>query len=120
MTGYVLFGHGSSVESANEAVRRVARDAAARGGWPVFETAFLGMGKPYLAGAVDSLLPGGVDRVIVIPYFLTFGSHVERDLPALVDDIRRAHPGLQIDVTAPLDGHPSMVEVVLDRAKEAQ
>lgn len=118
MTAYVLFGHGSTVESANEAVRRVAREAASRAGWSAFETAFLGMGKPDLPSAVDSLLARGAARIVVIPYFLTFGTHLERDLPALVSEIRSAHPGLEIDVTAPLDGHPSMVQVVLDRALE--
>jgi len=118
MTAYVLFGHGSSVESANEAVRRVAREAAARAGWPVFETAFLGMGKPDLPAAVDALVGRGAERIVVIPYFLTFGSHLERDLPALIEGIRVAHPELRIEATGPLDGHPAMVDVVLDRAKE--
>ncbi len=118
MIAYVLFGHGSTVESANEAVRRVAREAASRAGWSDFETAFLGMGKPDLPTAVDALLARGARRVIVIPYFLTFGTHLERDLPALLADIRRAHPELHIESTAPLDGHPAMAQVVVDRSKE--
>ena len=119
MTAYILFAHGSSLESANEAVRRVARDAAQRAGWSVFETAFLGGGTPNLADASEKLLARGAVRIVVIPYFLTFGTHLERDLPELVEDVRRAHPDLQIDVTAPLDGHPAMVQAVVDRAGEA-
>jgi sirohydrochlorin ferrochelatase len=118
MTGYVLFAHGSSVESANQAVRAVARTAADRAGWQVYEAAFLGGGEPNLPRAVEMLESRGVSKIIVIPYFLTFGTHLERDLPALIADCRTAHPGLQIEVTAPLDGHPGMVEAVLDRAKE--
>ncbi len=118
MTGYVVFAHGSSVETANEAVRKVARKAADRGGWQVYETAFLGGGEPDLRRAVDALAACGASRIIVIPYFLTPGTHLERDLPALVAQSRLAHPELKIDVTAPLDGHPGMVEAVLDRAKE--
>jgi len=118
MIGYIVFAHGSSVESANEAVRKVARQAADRAGWTIYETAFLGGGKPSLPVAIDALVSRGVRRVIVIPYFLTSGTHLERDLPALVAEARGAHPELAIDVTAPLDGHPGMVEAVLDRAKE--
>ena len=118
MTAYILFGHGSTVESANEAVRRVAREAASRAGWSEFETAFLGMGKPDLPTAADAMVERGVRHIVVIPYFLTFGTHLERDLPALVATIREKHPGLTIDCTAPLDGHPAMVQVVLDRAGE--
>ena len=119
MTGYIVFGHGSSVESANEAVRNVARQAADRGRWTAFETAFLGGGEPNLAGAVEALISRGTRRVVVIPYFLTFGTHLERDLPALVEKIQLMHPDLKIQVTAPLDGHPGMVNAVVDRGQEA-
>jgi len=52
--------------------------------------------------------PGGqgVEHVIVIPYFLTLGMHLQRDLPRLVEEIRVVHPGMEIHVTPPLDGHP--------------
>jgi sirohydrochlorin ferrochelatase len=118
MTGYIVFAHGSSVESANEAVRTVARKAAERACWEVFGVAFLGGGEPLLPAAVDQLAGRGVRRIVVIPYFLTLGLHLERDLPALIHEIRTAHPDLEIDATAPLDGHPGMVDAVVDRAKE--
>jgi len=120
MTGYILFAHGSSVESANEAVRNVAREAAERSGWTAWGTAFLGGGAPDLPGAVDALVVRGVRRLVIVPYFLTFGTHIERDLPLLVDRARRAHPHLAIKVTAPLDGHPGMVAAVMDRARESK
>jgi sirohydrochlorin ferrochelatase len=116
MTAYVVFAHGSSVESANEAVRTVARDAAARGSWTLYATAFLGGGRPDLAGAIQDLAGRGASHVVVIPYFLTLGLHLERDLPALIGEARRTHPGLSIEVTAPLDGHPALVDAVVDRA----
>jgi sirohydrochlorin ferrochelatase len=118
MKGYVIFAHGSSVESANEAVRTVAAQLAERGGLELVAAAFLECGKPDLMGAIDSLADRA-DHVIVIPYFLTLGLHLQRDLPRLVNAVRQAHPGLKIEVTAPLDGHPAMVDVLLARAREA-
>jgi sirohydrochlorin ferrochelatase len=118
MTAYIVFGHGSSLESANDAVRRVAEAAAKQAGWPVYATAFLSMGKPDLATAAGELAARGIEHIVVIPYFLTFGTHLDRDLPALVREILQIHPQLRIDVTAPLDGHPGMVQAVLDRAEE--
>jgi sirohydrochlorin ferrochelatase len=57
--------------------------------------------------------------VIVIPYFLTLGIHLRRDLPRIVEGIGSIHPGVRIDVTEPLDGHPSLVGILLDRARTA-
>jgi sirohydrochlorin ferrochelatase len=117
MTGYLVFAHGSSVESANEAVRAVASRAARRGGWESYATAFLDGGRPDLLEAVAQLADGGAETIVVIPYFLTLGLHLERDLPALVEQARRARPQVTIEVTAPLDGHPALVDALLDRSK---
>ena len=119
-TGYIVFAHGSSVESANEAVRAVAAEMARQGGYEAVETAFLEGGKPDLRGAVEVLVGCGIVRIVVIPYFLTLGLHLQRDLPRLVEEIRAVHPGIEMQVTPPLDGHPAMIEALLGRARDAQ
>jgi sirohydrochlorin ferrochelatase len=119
MTAFVVFAHGSRIESANEAVRTVAAQMAYRGDYLV-EPAFLECGQPDLAGAVDLLTARGASRVIVIPYFLTLGTHMQRDLPALVRTALQRHPKLEIEVTAPLDGHPGLLQALLDRAKQSR
>lgn len=118
--GYVVFAHGSSIESANDAVRAVAAEMARRGKYEAVEAAFLEGGQPDLAGAVEILAGCGLARVVVIPYFLTLGLHLQRDLPHLVEQIRAAHPEIEIKVTAPLDGLPAMVDALLARAREAR
>jgi sirohydrochlorin ferrochelatase len=118
-TGFILFAHGSRVESANQAVRSVAADLARAGGFSYVQPAFLELGSPGLEAAVDSLTAAGCDRVVIIPYFLTLGLHMERDLPRLVNDISNKHNGLEISVTPPLDGHPGLLTVLLDRARNA-
>ena len=119
-TGYVVFAHGSSIESANDAVRAVAAEMARRGEYEAVEAAFLEGGKPDLAGAVEILAGCGLTRVVVIPYFLTLGLHLQRDLPHRVEQIRAAHPEIEIKVTAPLDGLPAMVDALLARARESR
>jgi len=116
-TGIIVFAHGSRVESANQAVRSVAADLARAGNFAHVEAAFLELGQPNLDGAVTALLSAGVGKIVVIPYFLTLGLHLERDLPKLIGSVAAAHPGLNISATAPLDGHPALVEALLDRAK---
>ena len=54
----------------------------------------------------------------MLPYFLTLGLHLQRDLPKLVDAAAARHPGVHIRVTPPLDGHPSLTDILLARAME--
>ena len=118
-TGIIVFAHGSRIESANDSVRALAA-ALARGGWiPHVEPAFLELGRPDLGGAVALLAARGVERIVIIPYFLTLGIHLERDLPLLVSELMASHPGLTIRVTPPLEGHPALLQILLDRCSEA-
>ena len=118
-TALIVFAHGSSVESANEAVRAAARELGAATGQMV-EPSFLEGGQPDLAGAVGVCRARGAERIVVLPYFLTLGLHLQRDLPRLVDSARAASPGVVIEVAQPLDGHPGLIEALKDRAAEVE
>jgi sirohydrochlorin ferrochelatase len=118
-TGFIVFAHGSRIEPANQAVRSVAADFARAGGYQYVETAFLELGQPSLHEAAVRLAAQGVERIVIIPYFLTLGLHLERDLPRLVNDISKELSGLEISVTPPLDGHPGLVEILKSRASAA-
>jgi sirohydrochlorin ferrochelatase len=119
-TGFVIFAHGSSVESANDQVRAVAQALAARGGYDLVETAFLEPVKPGVSDAVEVLAARGAGRVVVIPYFLTLGIHLKRDLPRIVAAAAERHPGLLIEVADCMDGHPALVDILLDRTRNHQ
>lgn len=118
-TGIIVFAHGSSVESANDAVRAVTAAVARLGDYTLVETAFLEMAQPDLPEAVDRMAAQGAGRIVVVPYFLTLGIHLKRDLPRIVEESSRKHPGLRIDVTEPLDGHPALQQIVYERAQKA-
>lgn len=118
-TGIVIFAHGSRIESANEAVRAVAREVARAGGFELAGVAFLETYLPGLDETVARLADQGAARVLVVPYFLTLGLHLQRDLPRIVEDVARVHAGVEVRVTPPLDGHPALAGIVLDRARAA-
>ncbi len=118
-TAIIVFAHGSSVEAANQAVRAVTREVAQSGGFPLTETAFLELAQPDLPAAVERLHAAGAQRIVVVPYFLTLGIHLRRDLPRIVDGIVERYHGLSIEVTDPLDGHPALARIVLERAQKA-
>jgi sirohydrochlorin ferrochelatase len=113
----IVFAHGSRIEDANEAVRRVAAQAAERCGFELWQAAFLELAAPDLPAAVGGLASQGARRVIVTPYFLTMGVHLTNDLPRILGSIAKQHPGLELECAPPLDGHPALVDIVSDRAR---
>lgn len=117
--GVILFGHGSRVAEANQSVMAVTAAMRERGGYPLTATAFLELAEPELPAAVAALVAQGAQRILVIPYFLTLGIHLRRDLPRIVEELESIHPGVKIVVTDPLDGHPALLDIVMARAGDA-
>ena len=103
-TGIIVFAHGSRIEPANQAVRSAAADLARAGDYSIVEAAFLELGTPRLDEAADLLVARGVE-------------HLERDLPAIIERISNKNPNLQVIVTASLDGHPGIAQILADRAR---
>jgi sirohydrochlorin ferrochelatase len=118
MTGILLFAHGSPVEEANRGVHELAENLAAAGPYRYVRAAFLDGGEPDLLGGVEQAAAAGLAHLIIIPYFLTVGLHLRRDMPELIAAAREKHPRLEITVGQSLEGHPLMPAMILSRVQE--
>jgi sirohydrochlorin ferrochelatase len=119
MRALVVFAHGSPVEAANAPIRELARHAAERAGFPLTQAAFLDSTEPSLTEALAQLVEAGATDVTVVPFFLTVGLHIRRDLPGIVEGLRDKYATVRIQVTEPLEGHPALLDMVVDRAEKA-
>lgn len=95
----------------------VAESAAREGEWPLYTTAFL-EAEPRLAAGVEKLVTAGASEILILPYFLTLGIHLQRDLPLLMTQLA-ARFGIPVQTAPPLDGHPELSRILVDRAKQA-
>ena len=115
----MVFAHGSTVASANDAVHAVTAELARRTG-DLVETAFLDCAPPNWLTRWGLLQPRASPGIVAIPYFLTLGIHLKRDLPRIADELRGIYQGVSIEITEPLDGHPALLEILIDRWKQAR
>ena len=116
--GIVLFAHGSAVEEANQSVHNLARQVQEQGPYGYVRGAFLDVAQPDMDAAIAQAVEAGVRRVIVIPYFLTEGIHLQRDLPNLIAPLKKKYTDLEIEVGRSLDDHPQMAAIILGRVRE--
>ena len=66
---------------------------------------------------MEALVARGVRDILVVPYFLTLGIHLERDLPRIISQIADRFGHVKIRATPPLEGHSALVEALLERIK---
>jgi sirohydrochlorin ferrochelatase len=116
--GILLFAHGSSAEEANRAVHELARQIEALGPFSYVRAAFLERARPDLGQAVTQAVEAGRQRLIVIPYFLSMGIHLQCDLPNLISALKQKYPEVTIEVGQALAGHPLLASIILGRVQE--
>lgn len=120
MDGLILFSHGSLLCGAGETLKQHAREIEARGGFSVVEVGFLNYSEPTLAAAVERCVEAGVERVVVVPYFLVPGYFVNTVLPRHVRQAGERHPGLRFVIAEPLGYDSLLADSLLDLADHAR
>jgi sirohydrochlorin ferrochelatase len=119
-TAILLIAHGSRHAPANDDLHRMAADLAARGDYPIVEAAFLELAPPDIPTAGSRCVGRGAGRVLMVPYFLSAGVHLVRDLTAARDELIAGHPGVDFLLGPPLGPHPLLLELVVERVRELE
>jgi sirohydrochlorin ferrochelatase len=113
----VLAGHGSRSPEANASLFELACALEAELAVIVLP-AFLEMAEPTIPGALQAAKNAGAARVVLMPYFLSPGMHVKRDLTAIADDAR-SRLGIRIDIADFLGAHPDVPRLVAELSRTA-
>ena len=112
----VIVDHGSRSGPANEVVQEIARLVQARAGERARVCfAHMEICEPSLPSAIDDCVAAGARQVVVQPLFLVPGRHAARDIPALVADAQRRHPGVTFELGRVIGADPLLAEMVWAR-----
>jgi sirohydrochlorin ferrochelatase len=119
-TALLLIAHGSQQREANADLHHVADAMRRRGRFDVVEASFLELAEPTGDQAGARCVEQGAERVIVLPYFLSAGVHVGRDLTALCGRLSARYPKVKFRLADPLGRHPLLLDVLADRARQVE
>lgn len=81
--------------------------------------AYLELAAPSFPDAAAAAVRAGARHLRVLPLFLSGGAHVERDLPALVDAARAAHPGVRVEQLPHVGESPELFALLAELARKA-
>ena len=71
------------------------------------EIAHMELAEPSIGAAVAKCVSEGYRKVVVAPYFLSRGRHITSDIPAMVAEAQRAHPGISCVIADPIGVPPA-------------
>ena len=118
-TAVLLIAHGSREPQANDDLHHLAGQLRRPGRYPIVEPAYLELAEPDIDAGGARCVEQGAGRVILLPYFLSAGVHVRRDLTDARARLAARFPAVEFRLAEPLGRHPLLLEVVLQRAREA-
>ena len=109
----LLVAHGSRRAQANLEVHQMAEQLHARLGREVL-ACFLELGEPDIPEGIDRALALGPSEILVLPYFLTEGRHMDEDIPKILQEKVRAYPETPIRLLNYVGSNPAMVELLAE------
>src|SRR5262245_18449629 len=81
-TALLLIAHGSRQDEANADLAHVVAAMRRRGRYPIVLASFLELAEPDIDEGGRRCVAQRAQRVLLVPYFLSAGVHVRRDLTA--------------------------------------
>lgn len=112
--GLILAAHGSRRAESNQEVQSFAQSLALSLVDINYVTcAFLELAEPGIDEAVTKAVEAGCGELLVVPYFLAAGRHVETDVPKIVEACQAKYPDVIIRMTPHLGASPALQEAVL-------
>ncbi|MBI4318261.1 MAG: CbiX/SirB N-terminal domain-containing protein [Chloroflexi bacterium] len=115
----LLLGHGSRRAEANEGMYSTIEMVRRLAELEIVEAGFMGLNPPSIPEGVAACVAQGATKIVMIPYFLHLGRHVQSDLPGLVDQLRQQYPHVEILLGRHIGYDRRLAEIVVERVREA-
>ncbi len=118
-TAILMMAHGSRIIEANDSAREVAAIVKEMTGFEIVEVAFRELHHPNIQNGIDTCVAKGARRILLMPYFLFMGAHVQHDLPEEIAEARKRYPDLIMEMGSHLGAHRKLAEIESERIGEA-
>jgi sirohydrochlorin ferrochelatase len=118
-TAILMMAHGSRITEANDAAREVAAMVQEMTSFEIVEVSFRELHEPNIQSGIDACVAQGAERILLMPYFLFMGAHVQHDLPEEIEEAKIRHPGLIMEMGGHLGAHRKLAEIETERISDA-
>ena len=116
----LLVAHGSRREESNLEVDSLSKKMLKFNSSQFDQVmpAFLEFASPSIPEAIEKCSEMGARRVTALPYFLSAGVHINRDIPDEVNKASQDFPNLEIKVTNYFGSREEIAELLMKTAME--
>jgi len=118
MKAIVIVSHGSRWNDVSFELKNIKEEIKRKfNSKCLIEYAFLEFCNPSIEEILEILVEKGCKKVILLPYFLSYGKHLKKDIPEIV---KRFNSKMEITIADPIGTHPKIIEILIDRINETE
>jgi sirohydrochlorin ferrochelatase len=116
----LIVAHGSRREASNDEVRQLGEAIAkmAEGRYDMVKTGFLELAEPSIPDGIQQCIDAGAEEVVVMPYFLSAGRHVAKDIPEEVAPKQQQYPAINIRIAPYLGAAEGIAGLMLHMSEK--
>lgn len=114
----LLMAHGSRRAEANQELIDLAQRLLDDRERHIVEPSFLELAEPGIVEAGETCVRKGAEVVLMIPYFLSAGVHIRRDLADAQATLAIQFPRVDFRLAPPLGPHRLLDELVRERIRD--
>ncbi len=118
-TAVLLVGRGSRDPDSNGDLFKTARLVAESRRFALVEACFIALAEPDVEAGVERCVRLGARQIVLTPQMLFPGVLVER-MRRLASTLAARQPGIRLTAAAPLGAAPPLVDLVVERIREAR
>lgn len=114
----LLMAHGSRRAEANQELLDLVDRLLTDGDYEIVVASFLELADPDIVTGGRACVEKGAGLVLMVPYFLSAGVHLRRDLAKARETLAGLFPECEFRLGPPLGPHRLLDELVRERIRE--
>ena len=113
MKSILLVSHGSKAPKAREEIDALARQLKRKSCIAIVQPAFMEIESPNIPEGIRQCVKKSATEIIILLNFLNSGRHASADIPKIVRQARKDHPGVKFRMTKPVGQEDYLVDIFL-------
>ena len=111
-TALLIIGHGSKMAEANAELLALVQQIPVTKNLMHVQVAYLELAEPDIPTGIAQCVQQGARCLVIVPYFLSRGTHVQAHIPEHVERAKKKFPEIQFVLTAHVGVSPRMADLV--------
>ncbi len=118
-SGIIILGHGSGSEEAQQVFEEIVTLVSEKLNYGMVRGAAMEFASPALEEVAAGLVELGIEEIIIVPLFIYPGVHIKRDIPAMIDQLKKEYPEVRFVKGSHIGADEKLAEIMADRVQQA-